>query len=116
VFDCVGSVASLSECTKWAAGRGKVVLVGTGHGVGVDWTPVWFRELTVLGAYGRGMESWRGRRGGTYSLGPELMQSGHLPTAGLLTHRFALADYRQAFATAMNKGRQGAVRVAFDFR
>jgi len=115
VFDCAGSVQSLSECTKWASGRGRVVLVGTGHGVGVDWTPVWFRELTILGAYGRGVERWRGRRVGTYTLVHELMQSGDLPTAGLLTHRFALSDYRRAFATAMDK-RQGVVRAAFDFR
>jgi threonine dehydrogenase-like Zn-dependent dehydrogenase len=115
VFDCVGSVQSLTECVKWTAGRGTVVLVGTGHGVGVDWTPVWFRELTILGAYGRGVEQWQGRRVGTYALVHELMQSGQWPTSGLLTHRFPLTDYRRAFATAMNK-RQGVVRVAFDFR
>ncbi|MCL2701067.1 MAG: alcohol dehydrogenase catalytic domain-containing protein [Phycisphaerae bacterium] len=116
VFDCVGSVLSLGECVKWTAGRGKVVLVGTGHGVGVDWTPVWFRELTILGAYGRQVEHWQGRRIGTYPLVHEFMQAGTLPTDGLLTHRFALAEYREAFATALNKASQGAVRVVFDFR
>jgi len=116
VFDCVGSIQSLSECTKWAAGRGKVVLVGTGHGVGVDWTPVWFRELTILGAYGRQVEHWSGRRVSTYQLVHELMQSGKLPTLGLLTHRFPLTDYRRAFATALHKNHQGTVRVAFEFR
>ena len=115
VFDCVGSVQSLGECGKWTAGRGQLVLVGTGHGIGTDWTPVWFRELTVIGAYGRQVEHFQGRGIGTYQLVHELMESGKLPAAGLVTHRFALKDYRQAFEVAMGKAQHQAVKVVFKF-
>ncbi|RPI61921.1 MAG: hypothetical protein EHM48_04905, partial [Planctomycetaceae bacterium] len=62
IFDCVGSRQSTQECIKWTRARGQVVMVGTGDGGGADMTPIWFRELTVLGAYGRQVENFRGER------------------------------------------------------
>ncbi len=116
VFECVGSVPSLGECLKWTRARGQVVLVATGHGRGADLTAVWFRELTVLGAYGRQEETFEGRRVGTYELVHELMRSGRLAVTKLLTHTFPLEDYKTAFHVAMAKARHRAVKVAFDFR
>jgi len=116
IFDCVGSRQSFNESLKWARSRGQVVLVGTGHGGRLDLTPVWFTELTVIGAYGRQLERHDGRRIGTYQLVHELMVSGKLPVAGLLTHMFRLVEYRKAFQVGMNKGRHEAIKVAFDFR
>lgn len=122
VFDCVGSRQSVGESLKWAAARGQVVMVGTEDGGGADLTPLWFRELTVIGAYGRQLESFGGARIGTYQLVHKLMLEGKLgfdkpPSCpSLLTHMFGLNDYRQAFATAMAKARCGAIKVAFDFR
>jgi threonine dehydrogenase-like Zn-dependent dehydrogenase len=116
IFDCVGSAGSISESLKWTAARGTVVCVGTGHGGRVDLTPLWFRELSLKGAYGRQREHCGGRRVDTYALVHELMLAGRLKTDGLLTHTFPLGEYRQAFTVAMNKGAHRAVKVAFDFR
>ncbi len=116
VMDCVGSTRSLAESLKWTAARGQCILIGTGDGVGVDLTPIWFRELTVRGIYGRAEESWNGRRIGTYQMVHELMASGRLDVAAMLTHTYRLDAYRQAFATAMHKTARGAMKVAFDFR
>ena len=69
VFDCVGSRQSIEECLKWTTARGQMIMVGTGHGGGVDLTPIWFRELHVVGAYGRQIEEFQGRKIGTYQLG-----------------------------------------------
>jgi len=116
VFDCVGSRASLTESLKWTRSHGQTVLVATGHGRGVDLTPIWFSELKVRGAYGRQMEVYGGRRIGTYQLTHELMTAGKLPVRPLLTHTFRLNDYRRALKVGLNKGPNRAVKVAFDFR
>lgn len=116
VFDCVGSPQSIQESLKWTAARGQVVFVGTGHGGRVDLTPIWFRELRVIGAYGRQVEHVAGRRIGTYQLVHEWMAQGKLDLAALVSHKFRLEQYRQAFAAAMNKSVSRAVKVAFDFR
>ena len=91
-------------------------MVATGHGRGADLTPVWFTELTVLGAYGRQIEDFAGRRVGTYQLTHELMVAGTLDVAPLLTHTFKLHNYRRTLTVAMNKIKYEAVKVAFDFR
>jgi len=115
-FDCVGSQQALSECLRWTRSRGQVVLVGTGHGRGVDMTPIWFTELTVRGAYGRSVETVAGRRIETYALTHEWMTTGRLPTEGLLTHTFRPAEYKRAFAVTLAKARHEAVKVAIDWR
>ena len=115
VFDCAGSPDSFSTALRLAAGRGCVVLVGTGGAGHIDPTPIWFRELTVLGGSGRQLETWQGRPVHTYALVHELMQAGKLPGEELLTHTFTLADYRLAFDTATGKGRTGCVKAALAF-
>lgn len=115
-FDCVGTPRSFNECLTWTRSRGQVVMIATGHGGRIRLTPVWFTELTITGAYGRQVESFRGRRIGTYQLTHELMAEGKLNVDGLLTHTFRLAEYKQALTTGMNKQAHRAVKVAFDFR
>ena len=115
VFDCVGSGQSVDESCKWAGSGGQVILVGTGSGAW-DITPVWFAELDVRGAYGRGVENYHGRKINSYELVHELMADGKLPVEAMLTHRFELADYRKAYSVAMNKAWNRAIKVVFDFR
>ncbi|KKK51097.1 hypothetical protein LCGC14_3118360, partial [marine sediment metagenome] len=81
-----------------------------------DLTPIWFRELSLVGAYGRQIERLDDREVNTYALVHEMLTQGKLKTDGLLTHTFPLAEYRQAFTMAMHKAAHGAMKVAFDFR
>ncbi len=116
VFDCVGSRQSLEESLKWTRARGQTVLVGTSSGGGVDLTPIWFRELSVIGGYGRQMETFGGERIGTYQLVHRFMAQGKIDMTPLLTHTFGVEQYRQAFDVALSKSSHGAIKVAFDFR
>jgi len=116
IFDCVGTARSFNESLKWTRSRGQVMMIATGHGGRIELTPVWFCELTIQGAYGRQVETFGGRRVATYQLAHELMADGRLKLAGLLTHTFRLAEYKQALAVGMNKAAHRAVKVAFDFR
>jgi threonine dehydrogenase-like Zn-dependent dehydrogenase len=114
-FDCVGSAKSIEESLKWTAARGQVVLLATGHGRGADLTPLWFGELTVLGSYGRSVEKFAGESIHTYALVQRFMQQDLSALQGLLTHTFAVAEYRQALRTVGDKAGQGSVKVAFSF-
>lgn len=114
LFECVGTKDTLQEALKWTGGRGQVVLVATGHARGADLTPIWFSELNVLGAYGRSEESFGGRRIHTYRLTHEFMRKDPGLLAGLLSHTFALDQYREALSTASDKS-QGSIKVAFRF-
>lgn len=116
VFDCLGTRQALSESLKWTRSRGQVVLVGTGHGGGVDLTPIWFTELTVKGAYGRQIEQYQGRAIGTYQLVHELMARGQLNVRAMLTHTLPIERYREAMEISLNKSAHKAIKVALDFR
>ncbi len=116
VLDCVGSQQSVNESLKWTAARGQVIMVATSGGGRIDLTPVWFRELSVVGVYGRQIEHWQGSRIGTYPLVLEMLARDQIVTEGLLTHTFRLEEYRRAFAAAIWKRDSEAIKVAFDLR
>ncbi len=116
LFDCAGATMSFQDCLKWAAAGGQVVVVGTASGGHVDLTPIWFRELTVRGSYGRSVETNAGRAVETYRLTLDWLTGGRLDAGGLLTHTFPLQSYREAMGVSLNKSRHRAVKVALDFR
>jgi threonine 3-dehydrogenase len=80
---------------------GRVAILGIPpSGVTIDWNQVIFKGLVLKGIYGREMfETW-------YKM-TAMLQSG-LNVAPVLTHRFKVDDYREAFET-MRSGRSGKV-------
>ena len=113
VYDCIGTGQSLTDAMKYARSGGTVVEVGTSQITLVDTAPLWFDELNLVGTNGRAFEQYDGRRMHTYEVVFELIRQERLDLSGLLTHKFAVSDYRQALATLMGRGRNGAVKVAF---
>jgi L-iditol 2-dehydrogenase len=116
VFDCVGSDDTIDDALRFTASEGTTVLVGAaGTPKNVDWTHIWLNELTVHGTYACGTETYQGRKTSTYQLALDMMAQGKIDLAPLLTHRFRLADYKQALATVAAKGRNGVVKAVFAF-
>ena len=73
--------------------------------IAIDWNTVVFNMLTIKGIYGREMyETW-------YMM-TVLLQSG-LDISPVITHRFAAADFEEAFATAQS-GEAGKVVLRWD--
>ena len=116
-FDCVGSSRTIDDALRLTGSGGTVTLVGMpGIPSGIDWTAVWYKELNVRGAYAYGMEDRGGRSVRTFDLAMQLMESGTVDLKPLVTDLFPLKDYRKAIGRAMEAGRHGAVKVAFDLR
>ena len=114
VYDCVGTGRSLGDAMKCTRPRGTTVAVGTSQIALVDTTPLWFNELTVLGAYGRQREdSAPGPPRHTYDLVLEMMASGKLATDGLAPRVFPLTDYRPALRLLMSSSGRALVKAAF---
>ena len=120
VFDCVGSSRTFGDGLLALAAGGTYVMVGAGSRLtDVDISSLWFRELTIAGSSGcaTGPDPRHpGQRVRTYALALELLATGRIPTKGLLTHTFALTDWKQAFQTAFDKRTAMSVKVAFDMR
>ena len=113
VFDVVGIEATLDSALRWTRAGGTVVLVGVNlHRMRLDLTPLWYQEVDLLGSIGHGLVLWQGEQLSAFELGMRWMQEGKLSVEGLLTHRFPLDDYRQAFEVAVNKARFRSIKVA----
>ncbi|HEY85339.1 MAG TPA: zinc-binding dehydrogenase, partial [Chloroflexi bacterium] len=115
VFDAVGIAPTLNNALRWTRAGGTVVLVGVNlHRMKLDVTPVWYQEVDLLGAVGHDVVDWEGETLSTFELAMRWMQEGKLNIEDLLTHRFPLSDYRQAFAAAVDKQKYRSVKVAFE--
>jgi len=114
-IDCVGSSRSLDDALALTRPGGKVLVVGlASFPRGVDWTPVWHKELQVVGSSFYCMETWQGRRRRTMEIVLDWMNRGVVDLGRLVTHRFPVHAYREALATAMSKGASHAFKVAFE--
>jgi threonine dehydrogenase-like Zn-dependent dehydrogenase len=115
VFDTVASARTLEAGLRVLRPRGTLVVVGVSTPARFEWTPLYFKEAHVVGSSGYGTEIFEGRRAPALELYVELVASGRIDPEGVLTHRFPLREYKDAFLTARSKGRSPAVKVAFDF-
>jgi threonine dehydrogenase-like Zn-dependent dehydrogenase len=107
-----GTEHTLTDALALAAGGGRLVLIGAAARVLLDLTRLWYRQLTLAGIFAYGMVPFRGQRRDIYEAAIELLREGALAELPLVTHRFALPDYRRAIGTALDK-RGGVVKVVF---
>lgn len=117
IYECVGSDDSIDDSLRLARTRGRVVIVGVpGIPKTVDWTPIFAKELKVLGAYNSNhAEPFRGEKQSAFSIALELIQNG-LDLSWLVTHKFRLEDYAQAFALLEKRGTSKAIKAVFEFK
>jgi threonine dehydrogenase-like Zn-dependent dehydrogenase len=101
VIDAAGSASSLSEASWAVAEGGTLLLLGAPGQLRHDFSPYWFREVALVGSY----VYTAGEFGEAVAL---LGEAEGLEA--LVTHQFALEDYREAIATLT---RRRALKVVF---
>jgi threonine dehydrogenase-like Zn-dependent dehydrogenase len=109
-FDCAGATATIDMALRSTRAGGRVVLAGMPSG-SVDLTPLWFRELTLVGAYASA-QAGAGSRGGDFATAIDLAGRGDL--AGIVGATYPLEQWREALDHAFAAGRLGTLKIAFD--
>lgn len=107
VVECVCTAAAVTETLRFADGRGTVLLLGAAGLSNVDLSPVWFKELALVGSFCHAAD------GGTHSIDRALalLAGGALPTDDIITHTFPLEAYRDAIAVATDRRTSNAIKV-----
>ncbi len=116
-FECVGSDSSLDDALRLTRSGGRVILVGVpGIAQGVDWSAIFAQELTVQASntYNHA-ELLHGQRAGTFDLAIELTASSAVDLSWMVTHRYPLEQYGQAFKDASRRNQTGLIKAVFDF-
>ena len=112
VFECTGSKRALDMALRTTKAGGRVMVSGI-PGPGVDLTPLWFRELELVGAYTTGMEDTPEGRRHSFALALELASQIGPVLAPMVGATYPLARWRDAVDHAMSAGRLGTFKIAF---
>ena len=115
IFDCVGSGETLKQSLRFAAPRGRVVLLGCAAEIRkLDLTFVWARELDVKGYVCYGLEDWQGARAHTFQIVHQLLRETGAPVESLVTDVYPLREYETALSAVSNRRRTGSIKVLLD--
>jgi threonine dehydrogenase-like Zn-dependent dehydrogenase len=114
VYDTIGSGETLETAIRLVRTRGREVVIGVGVPKRFEWTPLYFKEVQVVGSNVFGVELYHGQRRHAIEVYFELASEG-LDLSPLVTHRFPLNAWREAFSTCMQRRASAAVKVVFDF-
>jgi threonine dehydrogenase-like Zn-dependent dehydrogenase len=116
IYDTVGSPETLEVGIRIAQPQGVIVVSGVDLPARFEWTPLYFKEIQVIGSNAFGIENFGGESRHGIDIYLDLLSQGRLDPTALITHRYPLEAYRQAFLDASQHGRSGSVKVIFDFQ
>lgn len=114
VYDAVGSGETIGMALRLATSRGTVVLEGiNSRNRPSDITPIWLREIGLVGSHGYGTETVQQTTHHSFALAAQLLSS--VPhTVQLVTHAYPLLQYKQAVEAAGDKRSSRAIKVVLD--
>ncbi len=114
VYDTVSSPETFEVGLRLANIRGSIVALGVEPPRRFEWTPLYFKEIAIVGSNGFGIEEYDGRRQHAMEWYFEFLRTKRIDVTPIITHRFPLGSYRDAFMTCYAQGEHGAVKVLFD--
>ncbi len=116
VYDTVGKQETFEVGTRVLKARGTLVKAGVHGPTWWEDTPLYFKEISMVGSNAFGFEEVDGVRKHGIEHYLELAASGRVDLTGMLTHCFRLDDWRDAFTALATQDESNAIKVAFDFR
>jgi threonine dehydrogenase-like Zn-dependent dehydrogenase len=113
VYDTIGSIETVETSLRLLATGGTLVVSGVEPPKRFEWTPLYFKELHVIGSNGFGVEEVDGVAKHAMEHYFDFIAAG-LDLTPVITHRFALERWDQAVLAVKNSRRTGAVKVLLE--
>lgn len=115
-FICIAGARATDDAMRVTGAGGTLVLLGNSARMdGIDWTPLWLKELTLRGSLCYGEHRHLSPARDAFREAIDFIASRRAALQPLLTHVYPLTEYRAALATAMDKKASGSIKVAFKF-
>ncbi len=115
IYDTVGSPETFEVGIRMAQPQARIVITGVANPARFEWTPLYFKEIEVIGSNAFGVEIFEGQRRHSMEIYLDLLKEKRIDLSQLITHRFRLDQYKQAFLAAHIKENSDAVKVVFDY-
>jgi len=115
VYDTVASTETVETSMRLLDTGGTLIISGVEPPGRFEWTPLYFKELHVIGSNAFGIEEVGGTRKHAFEHYFDFVAGG-LDLTPIITHRFALRDWGQALLALAHKRQSGAVKILLDPR
>ena len=115
IYNTVGTAESVEVAIRIAGPRSTLVLSGVDTPRRFEWSPHYFKEINMVGSNAFGVEEWNGKRQHAMRHYFDLIRERAIDVTPIITHRFPLEDYKQAFLYNHRQGDHESVKVLFDF-
>ena len=113
VYDTIGSTETVETSLRLLATGGTLVVSGVEPPKRFEWTPLYFKELRVIGSNGFGIEQVGGVAKHAMEHYFDFIAAG-LDLTPVITHRFPLERWQEAVLTIKDSRRTGAVKVLLE--
>ncbi len=110
VYDTIGSVETVETSLRLLGTGGTLVISGVEPPRRFEWTPLYFKELHVIGSNGFGLEDVGGVTKHAMQHYFDFIAAG-MDLTPVVTHRFPLDRWSDAVLAVKNSRRTGAVKV-----
>jgi threonine dehydrogenase-like Zn-dependent dehydrogenase len=115
IYDSVGTAETLEIGVRVCDWRAKIVITGVATPKRFEWTPLYFKEVSIIGSNAFGLETYEGRRSHAIEIYFDLIKTKGVDITPILTHRFRLEQYADALLACRHQGKSGAVKVLFEY-
>ena len=113
VYDTIGTASTVETSLRLLGTGGTLVISGVEPPRRFEWTPMYFKELHVIGSNGFGVEEVGGVAKHAMEHYFDFIAAG-LDLTPVITHRFPLARWDKAVLAVKDSRRTGAVKVLLD--
>lgn len=114
VYDTITNDTTINQALRMTRGQGTVVILGLAAlPQGIDWTPIWMKEIKIIGSLTYGAELFKGKRVDTFGRAVDFLARRRANLTAIRPRKYPLEQYRQALTEADSKKTSGAVKVSF---
>jgi threonine dehydrogenase-like Zn-dependent dehydrogenase len=115
IYDTIGSSESFEIGVRVARPGANIIVTGVDKPARFEWTPLYFKEIALVGSNAFGVETLEGTSAHAMEIYLRLVAQKRLDPARLITHRFRLDQYQEAFVVGRQKAKHRTVKAVFDF-
>jgi threonine dehydrogenase-like Zn-dependent dehydrogenase len=113
VYETSGTAHFVEKGLRFAGEGKRFVLSSLKQTQALDIGPIWHKAVKILGPGWSNSVFFDGDKVNAFDAAATLMERHSFPVDDLVSHRFPLDQYQQAFATLEDRAAQRAVKVIF---
>lgn len=115
IIDNIASAKTLEVGSRILKSQGRLVFPGVNTPKRCEMTPHYFKELEIIGSNAFSVEHFEGKRAHAFIFFLDFLAEKKIDTTPLVTHKFSLEQYQDAFDVMAKKKESNAIKVVFDF-